>query len=235
MESLMNGMEVWLGASIPLALAAAFAGGVLASLTPCVYPMIPIVSTYVGSKTLGEKTRLRSFTLSLAYVVGMAVVYAALGMTAALTGRLFGEISTSPLAHFLVANIIILLGLNILEVVPFPRIPGLNPVKKERQGLSGAFLVGAASGLVASPCTAPVMGVLLTWVGTRQEVLLGGSLLFAFSLGMGSLLILVGTFSGVLAALPRSGKWMVGVKKLLGLSMLGLGEYFLLRAGQLWL
>lgn len=235
MDSLMNGMEAWLGASIPLALVAAFASGVLASLTPCVYPMIPIVSTYVGSKSLGEKTRLRSFTLSLAFVIGMALVYAALGMTAALTGRLFGEISTSPLALFLVANIIILLALNILEVLPLPRLPSFNAAKKERQGLLGAFLVGAASGLVASPCTAPVMGVLLTWVGARQEVLLGGSLLFAFSLGMGSLLIVVGTFSGVLAALPKSGQWMVGVKKLLGLSMLGLGEYFLLQAGQLWL
>lgn len=235
MESLMNGMEAWLGASIPLALVAAFAGGVLASLTPCVYPMIPIVSTYVGSKTIGEKSRLRSFSLSLSYVVGMALVYAALGMTAALTGRLFGEISTSALAHFLVANIIILLGLNIMEVIPLPRLPSFNPVKKERQGLLGALLVGAASGLVASPCTAPVMGVLLTWVGTRQEVFLGGSLLFVFSLGMGSLLIVVGTFSGVLAALPRSGKWMVGVKKVLGLIMLALGEYFLVRAGQLWL
>jgi thiol:disulfide interchange protein DsbD len=236
MENIMNGMEAWLGASIPLALAAAFAGGVLASLTPCVYPMIPIVSTYVGSKTVGgEKTRLRSFSLSCAYVVGMALVYAALGMTAALTGRLFGEISTSPLAHFLVANVIVLLGLNILDVVPLPRLPSFNSSQRERKGIFGALLIGAASGLVASPCTAPVMGVLLTWVGTRQNVFLGGSLLFAFSLGMGSLLILVGTFSGVLATLPKSGKWMVGVKKTLGLIMLALGEYFLVRAGQLWL
>lgn len=231
----MNGIEAWLGASIPLALAAAFAGGVLASLTPCVYPMIPIVSAYVGSRTVGERTRLRSFSLSLAYVVGMALVYAALGMTAALTGRLFGEISTSPLAHFLVANVIVLLGLNILEVVPLPQLPSFNPSQEKRKGIFGALLVGAASGLVASPCTAPVMGVLLTWVGTRQNVFLGGSLLFAFSLGMGSLLILVGTFSGVLATLPKSGKWMVGVKKTLGLIMLALGEYFLIRAGQLWL
>lgn len=235
MNSLMNGMEAWLGASIPLALAAAFAGGVLASLTPCVYPMIPIVSTYVGSRTVGGKASLRSFALSLAYVVGMAGVYAALGMTAALTGRLFGEISTSPLAHFLVANLVILLGLNMLDVVPFPRLPGFTPATKERSGLLGALVVGAASGLVASPCTAPVIGVLLAYVGTRQDVILGGSLMFAFSLGMGSLLVLVGTFSGLMAALPRSGRWMEGVKKLMGFIMLGLGEYFLIRAGQLWL
>ncbi len=228
-----SGMEAYLGASIPLALAAAFAGGVLASLTPCVYPMIPIVSTYVGSKTIGEKTRFRSFTLSIAYVVGMALVYAALGLIAALTGRLFGEISTSPLAYFVVANIIILFGLQILEVIPLPSLPSLQKGGEGQKGILGALLVGAASGLVTSPCTSPVMAVLLTYVGTKQDVVLGASLLFAFSLGMGILLIAAGTFSGVLASLPKPGQWMVTVKKLLGLAMIGLGEYFLLKAGQL--
>jgi thiol:disulfide interchange protein len=231
----MTGMESWLGGSIPLALVAAFFGGVLASLTPCVYPMIPIVSAYIGSRTVGEKTSLRAFFLSLAYVGGLALIYTALGMIAALTGTLFGSISTSPLAYFLVAGIIILLGLNTLEVLPLPALPRFNPAIKERKGFLGAFLVGAVSGLIASPCTTPVTGVLLTYVATRQEVLLGGVLLFVFSLGMGSLLILVGTFSGVLAALPRSGRWMVLVKKALGLIMLGLGAYFLFKGGRLWL
>ncbi len=233
MLDLVNGMEAYLGASIPMAVVAAFVGGVLASLTPCVYPMIPIVSSYVGSKTMGEKTRFKSFSLSLAYVVGMALVYAALGVLAALTGRLFGEISTSPLALFLVANLIIVLGLNILEVIPLPPLPALKWGGSERKGLLGALLVGAASGLVASPCTAPVMGVLLTYVAAQQNVVLGGTLLFVFSLGMGILLVLAGTFSGLLTSLPRSGKWMVTVKKLLGFIMLGLGEYFLIKTGQL--
>ena len=235
MLDLLNGpgMEAYLGASIPLALAAAFAGGVLASLTPCIYPMIPIVSTYVGSKTIGEKTRFKSFTLSLAYVLGMALVYAALGMIAALTGRLFGEISTSPLAYFIVANIIIFLGLHILDVIPLPSLPSMQTIGDGQKGILGAVLVGAASGLVTSPCTSPVLGVLLTYVGTNQNVALGGSLLFVFSLGMGILLIVAGTFSGLLASLPKPGKWMVTIKKLLGLSMLGLGEYFLIKTGQL--
>lgn len=235
MQEFFFNPEVVLASSLPLALAAAFAGGVLASLTPCVYPMIPIVASYVGAKSVGGQSRRGAFLLSLSYVLGMAVVYAALGMAAALTGRLFGEISTSPLAYLLVAGLIILLALNLLEVLPLPNLPGGRSLNSERAGLPGAFLVGAASGLVASPCTAPVLGVLLTWVGARQEVLLGGSLLFAFSLGMGSLLILVGTFSGLLARLPKSGAWLARIKKILGLAMLGLGEYFLFRAGQLWL
>ncbi len=233
MLDLVNGMEAYLGASIPLAIGAAFAGGVLASLTPCVYPMIPIVSTYVGSKTLGEKTRFKSFSLSLSYVVGMALVYAGLGVIAAVTGSFFGEISTNPTAYFVVANLIIFLGLNILEVIPMPTIPAFNLGGTERKGMLGALLVGAASGLVASPCTAPVMGVLLTYVGTQKNVFLGAGLLFTFSLGMGILLVLAGTFSGLLASLPKSGKWMVTVKKCLGFAMLGLGEYFLIKMGQL--
>ncbi len=233
MQGFVNGMEVYLGTSVPLAIAASFIGGVLASLTPCVYPMIPIVSAYVGSKTVGEKTRFKALILSLSYVVGMAMIYAGLGMAAAMTGRFFGEISTSPLALLVVANVMILLGLNSLEAIPLPRIPVFKPVQENRGGIVGALLVGAASGLVASPCTAPVLGALLTYAATRQNVVLGGTLLFVFSLGMGTLLILAGTFSGLLATLPTSGKWMVWTKKVLGLLLIGLGEYFLIRMGQL--
>ena len=233
MFDLNIGMEAYLGASIPLAIAAAFAGGVLASLTPCIYPMVPIVSSYVGSKTLGESSRFKAFSLSFAYVIGMAMVYAALGMFAALTGSFFGEISTNPIAYIVVANLIILLSLSILDVFTMPTIPVLNIKGTERKGYLGALLVGAASGLVASPCTAPVLGVLLTYVGTQQNVVMGGLLLFSFSLGMGILLILVGTFSGLLAALPKSGYWMVTIKKVLRIAMLIIGEYFLIKAGQL--
>ena len=230
----MNGMEALIGGSPLAAVGAAFAGGILASLSPCVYPMIPIISAYIGSRAGGEKSRTRSFFLSFAYVVGMAAVYSLLGMVAALTGGFFGRISTHPLALLIVANILLLFALNILEVVPFPswfsgRVPAPGA-----GGAIGAFLVGAASGLVASPCTTPVLFGLLTFVATTHNVVLGGSLLFAFSLGMGALLLAVGTFSGLAAALPRPGRWMVGVKKFLGLLMLGLAEYYLIKAGQVW-
>jgi thiol:disulfide interchange protein DsbD len=165
----------------------------------------------------------------------MAVVYALLGMVAALTGDLFGRIATGPWALLVVANILILLALHILEVFPFPlRIWG-RPTKPAAGGVIGAFLVGAASGLVASPCTSPVLFALLTIVATNRSVVYGGALLFAFSMGMGTLLIAVGTFSGVAAGLPRPGPWMVGVKKFLGLLVLGLAEYYLIKAGQAWL
>jgi len=230
-----HGMDAYLLGSPLLAVGAAFAGGFLASLSPCVYPMIPIVSVYVGSRNAGEKSRAKSFQLSLGYVFGMATVYALLGMVAALTGSLFGQIASSPWALLVVANMLMLLSLNILEVVPFPALPWSRYREPAAGGVIGAFLVGAASGLVASPCISPVLLGLLTFVATKHSVLYGGSLLFVFSLGMGVLLVAAGTFSGLAARLPKPGPWMVGVKKFLGVLMLVLAEYYLIKAGQSWL
>lgn len=228
----MNGLEIYLVGPPLVAVGAAFAGGVLASLAPCVYPMVPIVSAYVGSKTRGDRTRSSSFLLSLGYVIGMAAVYSMLGMAAALTGSFFGRISTNPWALILVANVLILAGLNILEVIEIPLGTAGRPWEPAVGGLAGAFLVGAASGLVASPCTSPVLFGLLTYVATTQSVFYGGFLVFAFTMGMGILLIVFGTFSGVAANLPRPGRWMVGVKKTLGLLVLVLAQYYLVSAGK---
>lgn len=232
----MTGLETQVGGSALVSVAAAFGGGLLAGLSPCVYPMIPIISAYVASRSTGNKSVGGSFVLSLAYVAGMAVVYSILGMIAALTGSLFGRISTSPWALLIVANLLILYALNILELLPLP-FPGRwsrAPREPGAGGVPGAFLIGAGSGLVASPCTSPVLMGLLTFVATNQSVVYGAALMFAFSMGMGALLIVVGTFSGLALALPRPGRWMVAVKKLMGLLMLGLAEYYLIKAGQAW-
>ncbi|MFO8032679.1 MAG: cytochrome c biogenesis protein CcdA [Desulfohalobiaceae bacterium] len=234
MFDLAANLETALQTSLLLAVVVSFLGGLLASLTPCVYPLIPIVVTFVGTKTLGEKTRLKAFILSLAYVLGMALVYSLLGMVAALSGKMFGQIGTSFWAQFIVANIMIVLGLGMLDVFPLPLYSSQSPGAKDKKGLAGAFMLGMASGLVASPCTAPILGVILTYVASTQNVFQGGSLLFSFSLGMGGILLLAGTFSGFLASLPKPGQWMLYIKKGLGLAMIVLGEYFLLRAGQVW-
>lgn len=230
----MNGLEAYLVGPPLVALGAAFAGGVLASLAPCVYPMVPIVSAFVGSRVAGDKTRSRSFLLSLGYVVGMASVYSLLGMIAALTGSFFGQISTNPWALLLVANILIVVALNILEVIQIPLWSSGRPWEPAVGGVLGAFLVGAASGLVASPCTSPVLFGLLTFVATTQSVFYGGVLVFTFTMGMGILLMVVGTFSGIAASLPRPGQWMVRVKRALGLLMLLLAQYYLINAGKVW-
>ncbi|MFW6054765.1 MAG: cytochrome c biogenesis protein CcdA [Thermodesulfobacteriota bacterium] len=233
MLELSGSLQSALGSSIPLSLGICFLGGILASLSPCIYPLLPVVTSYVGSRSVGGTTKFKAFGLSFFYVLGMALVYSGLGMVAALTGSFFGQISTSPLALLVVANIIILFGLNILEVIPLPMLSMGSGQAGRKKGLAGALVLGAASGLVASPCTAPVLGVLLTYVATQQNVVTGGLFLFVFSLGLGLILILAGTFSGLLLSLPKPGNWMNWVKKGLGLAMIALGEYFLIKAGQL--
>jgi len=226
-------MEAYLQASILMSFIAAFLGGLLTSFTPCVYPMIPITAGYVGSRNLGG-SKVRGFILSLSYVLGVALTYSFLGVFAAATGRFFGQVSTNPYAYLIVANIIILLGLSMLDVFTIPSfVP--KSASSERGGIGGAIIIGMASGFVAAPCTAPVLGVMLAYVASTGNILLGWSLLFVFSLGMGVLLVLVGTFSGLVAALPRSGEWMVKVKKGIGFLMIGLGEYFLIKMGELLL
>ena len=99
----------------------------------------------------------------------------------------------------------------------------------------GIFLIGLTSGLIAGPCTAPVLGVLLAYVATTRNMILGGSLLFVFAFGMGTILLAVGTFTGLMAAIPRSGEWMNRIKKLLAIFMIGLAEYFLIKAGMMFM
>lgn len=227
-------LQSYLGAAPVTAVGAAFAGGLLVSLSPCVYPLVPIITAYVGSRAGGEKTRLRSFLLSLGYVVGMAAVYALLGMLAALGGGFFGQVSSSPWAQTLIAALLTLLGLNLLDLLNLPVSFGSRPLTPKAKGVGGAFLLGAASGLVASPCTSPVLFALLAYAATTQNSLFGGVLLFSFSLGMGALLLAVGTFSGLLASLPKPGRWMLGMKKLLGGMLLAMAVYYLLRAWSAW-
>jgi thiol:disulfide interchange protein DsbD len=163
--------------------------------------------------------------------MGVAVTYSALGMIAALSGQIFGAIGSNPLTYFIVANVMIVLGLAMLDVFTIPTFSPKSSV--HMGGVPGVFVLGIVSGFVAGPCTAPVMGVLLTYVATTRDAILGAGLLFAFALGMGLLLIIVGTFSGVLASMPKSGEWMVKIKKVLGIFMIGLGEYFLIQMGMM--
>jgi len=230
-QNFISGLENYLHGSLVLACLAVYLGGLLVSFTPCVYPVIPITIAYVGARSGGS--RLRSFILSLVYVLGMSFTYTVLGSVAALTGSLFGQIQTNPWTFFIVANVCVLLGLSMLGVfsLPLPRLPARAQSRSAGGGITASFFVGAASGLVLGPCTAPVLAVLLTYVATSQNVVVGMLLLFLFAFGMGTLLIILGAFSGLLAGLPAAGAWMLRVKQVCGWILIGMGEYFLIRAG----
>ncbi len=226
-DHLIGQFEVYLGQSLLFAYVVAYLAGVLVSFTPCIYPVIPVTAAVIGAQ--GNVSGARGFVLSLFFVLGIALTYTMLGVFAALTGKLFGTIQTSPLTQGMLGLLFVLMGLAMLEVfqLSLDRFVPRNLTAGKRKGLFGAFMVGVTSGFILGPCTAPVMAVILGIVAARQNVFFGGSLLFVFSLGVGSLLVVVGTFTGMLAGLPKSGIWMVAVKKSSGIMMLAAGAYFL--------
>ena len=224
-----------------LAIPILFAGGVLTSLNPCIYPMIPITAAIVGGQETGiangtPRSRLRPLLLTLTYVLGLATLYSVLGLIAGMTGTLFGAISTNPWLYFAMGNLLLLSGLAMLDVLPVP-VPRWAIERATRVGsagrFSGAFVMGGVSGLVAAPCGAPVMAAVLTWVTATKSSVLGFVYLFSFSLGMCALLVLVGVSSGTLARLPRSGPWMLWVKRGFGFAMIAVAEYYFIKMGQL--
>ncbi len=219
-----------------LATATLFGAGVLTSLTPCIYPMIPITAGLISGAATGgraQPTRARVLALTLTYVSGLALLYALLGLLAGLTGTLFGTVSANPWARFAIGNLLLIFGLAMLDVIPVAAPQRLLTWAGRLGGGSyaGIFLLGASSGIVAAPCGAPAFATVLTWVSTTGSAVLGFVYLFVFSLGMTALLVAVGLFSGTLAALPRSGPWMVWIKRLAGLIMLGMAEYYFIRMG----
>jgi len=222
------------------ALPALFGAGLLTSLTPCIYPMIPITAAIVGGQNAGGASggsRWRPIALTLTYVVGLSVVYAALGVIAGMSGTIFGGVSTNPWALFAMANILLLAALAMFDVIPV-RLPAAIVSRAATAGTagrySGALIMGAMSGLVAAPCSAPVMATVLTWVATTKSAALGFLYLLTFSLGMCAILVVVGSSSGQLSRLPRAGIWMVRVKKTFGVVMLGMAEYYLIKMGQVY-
>jgi cytochrome c-type biogenesis protein len=233
-----SGISSQLSNSPVLAVGVLFVAGVLTSLTPCIYPMIPITAAIVGGQSIGESKPPRSRTILLtgSYVAGLAIVYATLGVIAGVTGTIFGTISTNPWLYFTMANVLVIAALAMLDVIPI-RLPAGLVQKASTMGtagrVSGAFTMGAVSGLVAAPCGAPVMAAVLTWVTTTQRAALGFVYLLSFSLGMCAILAAVGLFSGTVTRLPRAGQWMVWVKRAFALIMLAVAEYYLVKMGQL--
>jgi thiol:disulfide interchange protein DsbD len=216
-----------------LALATLFGAGVLTSLTPCIYPMIPITASVIAGSAGERASRWRTISLTLAYVLGLALLYATLGLIAGMSGTLFGTVSASPWARFAIANLLIVFALAMFDVIPVSAPQWLVGWASGLRGGSyaGVFLLGATSGVVAAPCGAPAFAAVLTFVSTTGSGLLGFIYLFVFSLGMTVLLVAVGIFSGVLARLPRSGAWMIWIKRIAGVILLGMAEYYLIQTG----
>ena len=206
-----------------------FIAGFLTSLTPCVFPMIPITLSILGTQVIGQ-SRSKSFVLSLCYVLGIGVTYAFLGVMAAKTGSFFGAVLASPMVISIIAIVFVLMGLSMYGVFEIQTplwIQNQLSGKKIKKGFKGVFFAGLVSGVVASPCIGPVLIGILTYVSQTQDTVLGFLLLFTFAMGLGILFVLLGTFSQLINQLPKSGPWMDGVKFLFGTSMIAMALYYL--------
>ncbi len=195
------------------------------SFTPCVYPLIPISASFIGIEAGGS--RIKGLILSLVYVTGIAIVYSILGLTASLTGTIFGSISSHPLTYIVVGSLIILFGLSMLDLFSFSLFNIVKSPAFKRKGYLSAFILGMLSGLIASPCLTPVLGSILVYLVVKKDFLYGITLLFSFAYGMGLILILIGAFSSVLLSFPKLGKWMLYIKRLCSFVLMGMGVYFI--------
>ena len=212
-------LEQFTSLSASLQIAAAFAWGLAASLSPCVYPMIPITVAIFGCHAL---PRAKAFVLSLFFVGGMALSYTAAGMAAAASGALFGVLLGRPIVIVPLSLLLVLLALYTLELV---RIPWLTRLQAragevEHEGRGGVFIAGALCGVVNAPCMAPSLAVILSAAAATRSPAWSALLLFVYALGTGVLFLVIGTFSSAVAALPKAGRWMLYVRYLIAAALL---------------
>ncbi len=207
------------------AYASVFVGGFLTSLTPCVYPLIPITVSLFGARD-DKSNRRRAVALAAAYVGGIGAMYSGLGMFSALAGRAFGSYMASPWVMLPIALLFLAMAASMFGAFELALPSGLQQRLSSvgGKGFGGAFLMGLVGGLIAAPCTGPVLASVLAYVATTRSMFLGASLLFTYALGMGVLFFLIAAFA---IGLPKSGAWMEAVKSVFGVVMLVAALYFL--------
>lgn len=209
------------------ALVIAFAGGILVSLTPCVYPMIPITLSIIGGRR--ENTSLmRGFMLSVTYVAGLSMSYALLGLLVASFGAQIRGILQGATFQLVMAGIFALLALSMFDLfmIEAPAFLRQRLAGAQGSGPGGVFFLGMLSGLMASPCVAAPLAGILAFIAASGSLALGFLMLLSFAWGMGLLLIVIGTFSGAVQSLPRAGEWMNRVKEFYGFLLAGAALYF---------
>lgn len=212
--------------------------GFLTSLTPCIYPMIPITLAILGAgdrrngvraANAPPRSRLRGFFLSIFYVLGIATTYSLLGVTAASTGALFGSALSNIWVVSTLGILFVLMGLSmygLFEIQAPAFIRDRLGHGKTETGYGSSYFTGLAAGVVASPCIGPVLVSVLAYIAQTQNRLLGFVLLFSFALGMGVLFIVLGTSSSLISKVPKAGAWMDIVKFVFGTTMIGMALYY---------
>lgn len=219
-QALVSGDVLW---ALVLVLLAGF--GV--TLTPCVYPLIPITLSLFGARQ--SPSRLAGFSLSATYVGGMVLLYSALGVGFALAGKVMGAAMQHPAVTAGVALFCLVMAASMFGAFELALPSSLQQrlTTVGGSGFRGAFLMGLVAGLIAAPCTGPVLSFVLTLIAVDGDVGRGALFMVVFSLGMGLPFLVLGTFSSAVSRIPKTGAWTEGVKSVFGLLMVAAGLYFL--------
>ena len=220
-----DGSDLFAGKPLSVVLALVFLSGLALNLTPCVYPLIPITLGFFSRQTAGKTSQ--TFGLAALYVLGMSVTYSALGVFAAMSGSLFGVWLQKPAVLAGIALLVVALALSMFGLYEI-RVPhAITDRTGSKSGALGALTMGLFVGFVAAPCIGPFVLSLLTYVAAEGSIPLGFGLFFTLAMGLGLPYLLLGTVSGSLSRIPRSGEWMETVRKVFGFVLLSLAVYFL--------
>ncbi|MEM8815211.1 MAG: protein-disulfide reductase DsbD [Pseudomonadota bacterium] len=226
LAQIITGSSLWAAAGV------FFLAGLGLAFTPCVLPMVPILSGIIAGEG-DDVSPMRGFTLALAYVMGMAIVYTLAGVAAAAAGVQLQAMFNQPWVLYLFASLFVVLALAMFGVFELQMPSAVQSKLSSASGsqksgtMIGAFVMGAISSLVVTACVAPALIAALTVMAQTGDMLRGGAALFAMSMGMGAPLLAVGAAQGKI--LPRVGPWMVAVKGAFGFMMLGLAIWMLTR------
>lgn len=210
-----------------MALGVAFLTGLLLSFSPCTYPMIPItVSVFAGQqRSIG-----RGFVLSLFYVTSMAVMYGIMGLIISLIGGVFGSWLANPIVVVSITVIFVIFALSmfgLFEIQVPQSMRNKLGTTKTGGGVGGVILLGIIAALIVSPCVGPFAWGIMVYISTFKSPIFGFLVLFVFAMGLGTLYIIIGTFSSTISKLPKAGEWMEQIKKFFGFVLLLMAVYFL--------
>ncbi|MCB4791533.1 MAG: sulfite exporter TauE/SafE family protein [Elusimicrobia bacterium] len=205
--------------------------GIASSFGPCIYPVIPVTAGFIGSRSGNTADRIRA---ALFYVLGLALCYTFIAMATVYTGRIFGSLTTNQYVYLAFGILILALGGNIIGCYDI-NVTELDEVKLFGSELHfwGPFIVGACTGLVASPCATPGLSSLLSFMAGNKATVAGWLLMLAYSMGMATILFFIGALAAFLEGLPKTYIWILRLKRLLGFALVSSGVYYIFMAGHL--
>lgn len=216
---------------LPYALIAFFLFGLALNLTPCVYPVVPMTVGFFVAQ--GEQKKRAMFLLASYYVLGIAIIFSALGLISGLAGRQWGFLFQHPWVIIIISVIILCMAASMFGAFEIT-VPSflMTPLGKSRRGAVGSFLMGLTVGVVIAPCAAGIIIGLVGIVAKLGIIVKGALLFFVMGLGLGLPYLFLATFSGLLKQMPRSGMWMVWIRKFFGILLVGVAIYFLIPQGK---